>query len=91
MKMDLFFLIKLKKYQEDIEKDNNILLKDYSKLSKKDKTLYDFTNNEIISIQKPLNPDDKNCTVGIYYYICNNDKLDKSINVAIINVVFNII
>jgi hypothetical protein len=39
--------IKLKKYQEDMEKDNNILLKDYFKLSKKDKTLYDKVNIKV--------------------------------------------
>lgn len=33
--------LKLKKYKEDIEKDNNILSKDYTKLIKKDKTLFD--------------------------------------------------
>ena len=66
---------------DKIDKYANLLINKFKCTNEsKDNTKFNFINNELSYITKPLNLDDKNCTVGIYYHICDNNDLYEQLN-----------
>lgn len=60
---------------EDIEKYTNLLTNKFNCVDKTDENICYDLKNCLKHITKPLNQDDKNCSVGMYYNICNNNDI----------------